>query len=1045
MGFWGFLILVLGFLAQFRDVNSQNQRCSSSDLDALMGFMAGLSQGINGWGNDSYCCSWRGVFCGSSGAASSSGSETMVIRLVLRELGLNGSISRALASLDQLQTLDLSLNMLYGSVPSELFRLQRLEYLDLSYNKLSGNFTDVIGLPSVRVFNISSNFFDGQLPLLSGPVNLTVFNISNNSFTGSIDAGICRNSGKIQAIDLSMNLFSGYFPVGFGNCRSLQILSLSCNSLSGQLPDDLFGLSLLEQLSFSANRLSGNFSNRLGNLSKLVILDLSANGFSGPVPEIFGNLKNLQTLFAYSNRLVGPLPSSLSNCSGLRMLNLKNNSLSGTLSLDFSMFPRLNLLDVGSNHFEGLLPASLSSCQELKTINLGRNGLSGQIPQSFANMQSLSFLSLSNNSFHNISEALGILQQCRSLTSLILTMNFQGEEMPIDINGFGGLKFLAIPNCGLSGFIPPWLQNCENLQVLDLSWNHLSGSIPPWIGDFERLFYLDLSNNSFTGEIPKNLTLLKSLISRSYWPRDSTIEMPVIIKRNHSAAGFQYNQISSFPPTLSLAHNGLGGPIWEEFGNLRLLHVLDLSSNNLSGSIPSNLSNMRSLEILDLSFNNLSGSIPFSLCLLTFLSSISVAYNQLQGPIPTGSQFSTFSARSFYGNPGLCGSPLPPCNRTDTRPYLPSLSQGKLKKNRTTIIVSTTLCLGIWMALFLAVVFIIASRRHRKRKCGDGVCRTAGGIRRSSEFSGSRMVILFQPQDKKELTICDLLKATDNFDQANIIGCGGFGLVYRATLPDGRKVAIKRLSGDCGQMDREFQAEVESLSRAQHKNLVLLQGYCRHGDDRLLIYSFMENGSLDYWLHERLDGGSMLDWASRLRMAQGAAHGLAYLHQTCEPNILHRDIKSSNILLDEEFEAHLADFGLARLILPYDTHVTTDLVGTLGYIPPEYGQASVATFKGDVYSFGVVLLELLTGKRPVDVCKPKGCRDLVSWILQLKSEGREEEVFDPFVYEKEHSKQMLQMLEVACSCVNACPKARPFICQVVSWLDSIGADSQQTK
>ncbi|KAH7834409.1 hypothetical protein Vadar_015674 [Vaccinium darrowii] len=144
----------------------------------------------------------------------------------------------------------------------------------------------------------------------------------------------------------------------------------------------------------------------------------------------------------------------------------------------------------------------------------------------------------------------------------------------------------------------------------------------------------------------------------------------------------------------------------------------------------------------------------------------------------------------------------------------------------------------------------------------------------------------------------------------------------------------------------------------------------------------MENGSLDYWLHEKPDGPSSLDWDTRLHIAQGAARGLSYLHQSCEPHILHRDIKSSNILLDENFEAHLADFGLARLILPYDTHVTTDLVGTLGYIPPEYGQASVATDKGDVYSFGVVLLELLTGKRPMDICKPKGTRDLISWVLR---------------------------------------------------------------
>ncbi|MBA0598791.1 hypothetical protein Gorai_005035, partial [Gossypium raimondii] len=318
-------------------------------------------------------------------------------------------------------------------------------------------------------------------------------------------------------------------------------------------------------------------------------------------------------------------------------------------------------------------------------------------------------------------------------------------------------------------------------------------------------------------------------------------------------------------------------------------------------------------------------------------------------------------------------------------------------------------------------------------------CNSYSGVHPQTDKDAS-LVMLFpnKTNEVKDLTIFELLKATDNFNQENIIGCGGFGLVYKAILADGTKLAVKKLSGDFGLMEREFKAEVEALSTAQHENLVSLQGYCVHEGFRLLIYSYMENGSLDYWLHEKENGPSQLDWQTRLKIARGASNGLAYMHQICEPHIVHRDIKSSNILLDDKFEAHVADFGLSRLILPYHTHVTTELVGTLGYIPPEYGQAWVATLRGDVYSFGVVMLELLTGKRPVDMSRPKTSRELVSWVQRLRSEGKQDEVFDPLLKGKGSDEEMLQVLDVACLCINQNPFKRPTIQEVVEWLKGVG-------
>ncbi|MQM07670.1 hypothetical protein Taro_040511, partial [Colocasia esculenta] len=896
-------------------------------------------------------------------------------------------------------------------------------------------------LASVRVVDLSSNYFNGtDLFDLRAFPGLAAFNVSNNSFTGPVGSDVCLGSDAIRVLDLSMNGFSGDLSgVGFSNCSAhLQELYLDSNSLSGNLPGSLFDVLSLEKLSLSANNLSGPLPDRLSSLSNLSVLVLSGNQFSGPLPNIFGNLTALRRFLAHSNAFSGNLPPSLSQCSMLQDLDLRNNSLSGHIALDFSRLTLLTSLDLATNNFTGTLPVSIANCLRLKTLSLAKNNLTGSVPEEFKNLISLSSLSLSNNSVHNISGALDVLRSCRNLTTLILTRNFHGEEIPRSMGGFENLKVLALGNCGLTGQIPMWLMDCKKLEVLDLSWNRLDGVIPSWIGQFDNLFYLDISNNTLSGPIPISFTNLKSLITASASSQAMSIGMPLYVKRNKTANGLQYNQISSFPPALYLNDNRINGTIWPEFGRLKQLHVLDLSHNHITGTIPDTISDMENLEILDLSWNGLYGSIPMSLKRLTFLSKFSVAHNNLSGEIPTGGQFFSFSNSSFEANPGLCGAPNPSCDRSNFTGFpqeIPSDSPGKIGRRS---ILGITISVGVGIAILLAVVLLNMSRKDVGYLTDESDLED--GPNRVSESVGSKLVLLFHNSDK-ELTIADLLKSTNNFDQANIIGCGGFGLVYKANLPDGTKAAIKRLSGDCGQIDREFQAEVESLSRAQHKNLVSLKGYCKLGSDRLLIYSYMENGSLDYWLHERVDGGSLLRWDSRLKIAQGAAWGLAYLHKVCEPNIVHRDVKSSNILLDERFEAHLADFGLSRLIRPYDTHVTTDLVGTLGYIPPEYSQTLTATLKGDVYSFGVVLLELLTGKRPVDICKAKGNRDLVSWVLQMKSEDKEEQIFDTAIWNKSQEKQLRAVLETACRCINPDPRKRPSIEQVVSWLDGVGAST----
>ena len=270
------------------------------------------------------------------------------------------------------------------------------------------------------------------------------------------------------------------------------------------------------------------------------------------------------------------------------------------------------------------------------------------------------------------------------------------------------------------------------------------------------------------------------------------------------------------------------------------------------------------------------------------------------------------------------------------------------------------------------------------------------------------------------VTTDDILKATKNFSKEHIIGDGGFGTVYKAALPEGRRVAIKRLHGGHQfQGDREFLAEMETVGKVKHPNLVPLLGYCVCGDERFLIYEYMENGSLEIWLRNRADAVEALGWPDRLKICLGSAHGLAFLHEGFVPHIIHRDMKSSNILLDVNFEPRVSDFGLARIISACETHVSTDIAGTFGYIPPEYGQTMKSSTKGDVYSFGVgvVMLELLTGRPPTGQEDLEGGGNLVGWVRWVIARGTRNELFDPCLpVSGVWREQMVRVLGMALDC-----------------------------
>lgn len=1021
-----------------------NDGCSQTEINSLLNFRSNLTSSSNNtllrsWVTGDDCCQWEGISCDGNG---------LVTVLSLPIKGLEGRISNSLADLTHLTQLNLSHNRLTGGLPTEIILLPSLVTLDVSFNQLSGKLsTPPSGNYSLQVLNLSSNFLTGPFPSLSSLAKfLTVLNISNNFFFGSFPSSICSLSHTLRSMDLSHNQFEGDIPPGLGSCLFLTEFHAGVNSLTGPIPKDLFNMASLQVLSLPFNQLSGILDGTLiTKLLNLTILDLSTNSLSGELPASISRMPFLEQLILHDNQLIGALPPELAKCTKLKILNLRFNSFNGSLAaINFSSLSNLNMLDLGNNNFTGDIPASLYSLKSLKALRLARNSLKGEIPPAMLGLQALSYLSLSSDGLRNITATFQILKDSKKLTAIILAENFYKETIPTDNEWEDGyflhLQVLTLAGCQLTGQVPRWLSNLSKLLALDLSDNQLTGPVPAWLGSLPNLFYLDLSGNLLSGEIPPEITGLHALKMDQfeYHVDPGFLDFPVFTSPE-KGAGLQYSQLTELPRAIFLQNNTLNGTILPQIGQLKNLHVLDFSHNYISGIIPVELCNLTNLEKLDLSTNNLSGMIPSLLNSLHFLASFNVAYNNLEGPIPSGVQFDSFPISSYEGNSKLCGKPLQNCSNQSKNEF-PSRPKHMNKK----IIVNMAFGIVFGGVLILIIsILIVRYKRNSRLSRSNGAMVKSNSSSTSSLSSRplSNSIFIMVPNlenSTKNLVMSDILKATNNFDQESIIGSGAFGMVYKATLLDGSKLAIKKLSGEKCLMERQFRAEVEALSSAQHKNLVCLQGYCMHGSSWLLIYSYMENGSLDYWLHERADGGSVLDWPTRLRIAQGASRGLSYIHQTCDPHIVHRDIKSSNILLDEHFEAYVADFGLSRLILPYDTHVTTEVVGTIGYIPPEYGQGWVATLRGDMYSFGVVLLELLTRRRPVDLFKSNDSSQLVVWVNQMRRQGKEGQVFDVLLKGKGFEDQMLRVLDIACMCVHDNPFKRPTIGEVVVWLERIG-------
>ncbi|CAL0312250.1 unnamed protein product [Lupinus luteus] len=872
-----------------------------------------------------------------------------------------------------LSTLSLADNHFYGPIPPSLSSLSFLKYLNLSNNNFNSTFS----------------------PQLSQLQNLEVLDFYNNNMTGPLPVSVA-NMTNLKHLHLGGNFFSGQIPPEYGKWRNIEYLAVSGNELTGTIPPEIGNLKSLKELYIGYyNTYSGGIPPEIGNLSELVRFDAAYCGLSGEIPADIGKLQKLDTLFLQVNALSGSLTSELGSLKNLKSMDLSNNALSGEVPASFSLLKNLTLLNLFRNKLHGAIPEFIGELPNLEVLQLWENNFTGSIPKSLGQNGKLTLVDLSSNKltgslppdlcFGQKLQTLitlgnflfgpipGSLGKCESLTRIRMGDNFLNGSIPKGLFGLPKLTQVELQDNLLSGNFPDSGSISPNLGQITLSDNQLYGPLPPSIGNFTSMQKLLLDGNKFSGPIPPQIGRLQQLSKMDF------------------------------------SHNKFSGPIAKEISHCKLLTFVDLSRNELSGEIPKEIKYMRILNYLNISRNHLVGTIPGSIAAMQSLTSVDFSYNNLSGLVPGTGQFSYFNYTSFLGNPALCGPYLGPCKdgvaNSSQQPHVKGPLSPSLK---LLLVIGFLVC-----SIVFAVVAILKARSLKKAS------------------TRAWKLTAFQRLD---FTADDVL---DSLKDDNIIGKGGAGIVYKGAMPNGDLVAVKRLPAMSrgSSHDHGFNAEIQTLGRIRHRHIVRLLGFCSNHETNLLVYEYMPNGSLGEVLHGK-KGGHLL-WDTRYKIAVEAAKGLCYLHHDCSPLIVHRDVKSNNILLDSNFEAHVADFGLAKFLQDSGTsECMSAIAGSYGYIAPEYAYTLKVDEKSDVYSFGVVLLELVTGRKPVGEFGDGV--DIVQWVRKMTDSDKEGvlKVLDPRLLSVP-IEEVMHVFYVAMLCVEEQAVERPTMREVVQILTEL--------
>nr|GEU32376.1 putative leucine-rich repeat receptor-like serine/threonine-protein kinase At2g24130 [Tanacetum cinerariifolium] len=828
----------------------------------------------------------------------------------------------------------------------------------------------------------------------------------------------CKDGNRVRRIQLVGTKLVGPFSPVISNLTALRTIDLSDNELYGSIPHGISSLRHLKNLLLDLNSLEGLIPESLSSLSNLTFLDLGSNLLHGEIPlSLFSNCTSLSNLDLSYNNLVGKIPSQIGNCPELWNLNLYNNQFIGEIPFSLTNATNMYNLDVEYNNLSGELPSNLvSKLPNLENLHLSYNHM------------------VSHDNNNNLDVFFTALSNCSTLKELELAGMGLGGTLPDSIKRLGAnFSYMLLQENRIYGSVPSIIAKLSNLIYVNLSSNLLNGTISPELSRLSRLDKLWLSHNFFTGEIPKEIGHFPHLGELELSHNRFTGEIPVTLG---NLIGLS---------SLSLNNNLLAGNIPSSLGNCISLSNLDLSYNRLTGKIPPGLLSAMSQNaiFLNLSHNHLSGSLPPELSMLVTIKVINLSFNSFTGPVfPKISSYMALeildlSSNSFHEE-------LP-----EYLSKLTSLEEFDASNNSLSGTIPEILT-------FVATFPALGRAITRKRVC----CVIGFRYLRRRRITGSKAQPELKPQpelNKKfpRITYKELADATNGFDEQRLLGSGGFGRVYKGSLPDGIQIAVKVLQLQTGNSTKSFNRECQVLKRIRHRNLIRIITACSLPDFKALVLPFMANGSLDNRLYPDSplgSGSSDLNLIQRVMICSDIAEGMAYLHHHSPIKVIHCDLKPSNILLNDDFTALVSDFGIAKLVMTIGggnenmgNSTANMLCGSIGYIAPEYAYGSTTSTKGDVYSFGILVLEMVTRKRPTNDMFTEGL-SIHTWVKTHYHRHMEHVVDSTLVrttrdqlldVKKMWEVAIWELLEMGILCTQELPSSRPTMLDVAGDLDRL--------